>query len=171
MLSRLSSRLTQRLHVFRHLERFHSVVLQPPHTPPVGEAAFNDSAVVPHASLGDVPGVQPHRDGNLVAMYTCKVCNVRSARLISKRAYEHGVVLLKCPGCLNQHLLADRLDFFGDKNEIEVLLTSHGEAIRRGILQTGPDSNVIGLQPQDLQALASVTKSVDLTTGAAVKVS
>jgi hypothetical protein len=123
------------------------------------------------ASLSDrqFPGVLPHKDGNLIAMYTCKVCDVRSARMISKRAFEHGVVLLRCPGCQNLHLLADHLDYFGSADEVKSVWEAHGEAIRRGALQAGEDGNVVGLLPQDLQVLASTTKSVRQSTGEEVK--
>jgi hypothetical protein len=129
----------------------------------------NTPHVAPSIEHG-IPGVQPHADGNLVAMFTCKVCEVRSARLISKRAYEHGVVLVKCPGCLNLHLLADRAGWFKDEEELENLSNAHAEAVRRGTLSPGTDSNVIGLQPDDLLVLSSLTKSVNLKTGEDVDV-
>lgn len=51
----------------------------------------------------------------------------RSAKPFSKRAYEHGVVIVQCPGCKNRHLLADRLGWFGEDGSIEDILARHGQ--------------------------------------------
>jgi hypothetical protein len=52
----------------------------------------------------------------------------RTAKPFSRRAYDHGVVIVMCPGCKARHLLADRLGWFGQSSSIEDILAERGES-------------------------------------------
>ena len=77
----------------------------------------------------DVPGVKSSGD-KFVMIYTCKICDTRSAKTISQHAYHNGTVLVKCPGCQNLHLIADHLGTFGDEFTIQQYLEDQGENVK-----------------------------------------
>ena len=54
--------------------------------------------------------------------------DTRSAKPFSRQAYDHGVVIVQCPGCSARHLLADRLGWFGEAGSIEDVLADKGES-------------------------------------------
>lgn len=47
----------------------------------------------------------------MLISFTCKVCQHRSHKSFTKQSYEKGVVIIKCDGCSNNHLIADNLGF------------------------------------------------------------
>jgi protein import protein ZIM17 len=48
-------------------------------------------------------------------MFTCNVCGTKAIRSFTKNAYHHGVVMVRCEGCENVHLVADNLGWFEDE--------------------------------------------------------
>lgn len=73
---------------------------------------------------------------DLAMIFTCKVCDTRSVKTFSRVSYEKGVVLARCGGCNNVHLIADRLGWFGEPGSIEEFLAARGEEMKRGSADT-----------------------------------
>ncbi|KYN41869.1 DNL-type zinc finger protein [Trachymyrmex septentrionalis] len=72
--------------------------------------------------------------GKLKLMFTCKKCKTRTSKMISKLAYNKGVVIVRCDGCNNNHLIADNLGWFseiGKSTNIERIMEMKGETVRK----------------------------------------
>lgn len=66
-------------------------------------------------------------------LFTCNKCSTRNDKYMSKQAYEKGIVLMRCDGCDNLHLIADNLGWFQntDGKNIEEILSAKGETVQR----------------------------------------
>lgn len=114
----LSSRVLAELNKAVPLENAESE--QKPQVPPESEEAKKQK-------LGEI-------QGKLHLAFTCKKCNTRNAKIISKHAYNKGVVVVRCDGCKNNHLIADNMGWFGQGGQsrnIETILRKKGENVRR----------------------------------------
>lgn len=75
-----------------------------PQLPPIGssESSTNPTGLI----NDDKPFVANHK---FQIQYTCNICETRNTNTISRIAYRQGVVIARCKGCQNQHLIADHL--------------------------------------------------------------
>ena len=105
--------------------------------------------------LSDIPGAQAGGGKKLAIVFTCTVCNTRSAKKFSEQAYNHGVVLVRCPGCQSLHLIADRLGFFTD-DEVDGNGDGTGWDVQKALEKRGDnivavtDDNVLELTVADV---------------------
>lgn len=81
--------------------------------------------------MGDGGGAG-NKAGDMVALFTCNICKLRSSKRFSKHSYTKGVVMVQCGGCGSKHLIADHLGWFEDEHKtIEDVLKARGEEVRR----------------------------------------
>ncbi|XP_050386229.1 uncharacterized protein LOC126802623 [Argentina anserina] len=74
--------------------------------------------------------LSPRHD--LCIVFTCSVCETRTMKTASRESYEKGVVVARCSGCSNYHLMADNLGLFGEKCTVEDFLAARGEKVKKG---------------------------------------
>ncbi|KAI8909187.1 DNL zinc finger-domain-containing protein, partial [Gorgonomyces haynaldii] len=66
--------------------------------------------------------------------FTCKVCDHRQYKSMSKQAYYKGVVIIKCDGCKSMHLIADHLGWYEHgkpSGTIEDILKQKNEQVKK----------------------------------------
>ena len=73
---------------------------------------------------------------DLAMIFTCKVCETRSVKTVCRESYEKGVVVARCGGCNNLHLIADHLGWFGEPGSVEDFLAARGEEVKKGSIDT-----------------------------------
>lgn len=92
----------------------------------------NDSRKHDDVAKSEKSGPKVSERHNLAMIFTCNVCQTRSAKTMSRQTYEQGVVIVRCGGCKNLHLIADRLGWFGEPGSVEDFLMQKGVEIRKG---------------------------------------
>lgn len=112
-------------HVYRHMPLCSSI------TTLVSKRTFATTT----NSLPDLTKPEQKKyEGKFQIMFTCKICNHRNSKFITKLAYYKGVVIIICDGCGNKHLIADNLNWFTDmdgKKNIEDIMAEKGEVVQK----------------------------------------
>lgn len=107
-------------------------------------------------NLNDVQPQEMKTEGKFQLMFTCKICNTKNSKFITKLAYYKGVVIVICDGCNNKHLIADNLNWFSDMNgkkNIEDIMAEKGETVQK-IMSSDLEyiaMNLVNKIPQDEQ--------------------
>mmetsp|Transcript_29361 Transcript_29361/g.52561 ORF Transcript_29361/g.52561 Transcript_29361/m.52561 type:complete len:115 (-) Transcript_29361:445-789(-) len=79
-----------------------------------------------------LPGAKFGNSGLYAMFFTCNKCGTRAGKTFTKQAYHSGVVLIRCEGCDNLHLVADHLGWFRDNGTtIEDIMKEKGENIAK----------------------------------------
>ncbi|KAH8739566.1 hypothetical protein FG386_001123 [Cryptosporidium ryanae] len=67
-------------------------------------------------TLDRIEGTVEHgEEGFYVFSCECKVCKNRILKKFSRKAYNEGVVIVRCDKCRTLHLVSDKLGWFADK--------------------------------------------------------
>ncbi|XP_078444821.1 zim17-type zinc finger protein [Wolffia australiana] len=125
---------------------------------PSGSGDQAEVAIHPHPEVEEassinysaVSNLKVSSRHNLAMIFTCKVCETRSVKTACRESYEKGIVVARCDGCNNLHLIADRLGWFGKPGSVEEFLAARGEEVKKGSADT------LNLTLEDLAGLKSL---------------
>lgn len=122
-------------HASKELENHESGSLKPDCKSDNGPSGIenNDNSAVEVSAISNLKTSSRH---DLALIFTCKVCEARSFKTVCRESYEKGVVVARCAGCDNLHLIADRLGWFGEPGSVEDYLAARGEEVKKGSVDT-----------------------------------
>ncbi|PIA37292.1 hypothetical protein AQUCO_03000114v1 [Aquilegia coerulea] len=80
--------------------------------------------------------LKPSDRHDTAMLFTCTKCETRSVKTICRESFETGIVVARCGGCDNLHLIADRLGWFGEPGSVEDFLAARGEKLKQGSVDT-----------------------------------
>lgn len=140
----------------------------PPHD--AGTTPTSNNNNTESLDFSDVPGVKTGGD-KYVIMFTCKKCDTRSAKKISKNSYHHGVVVVRCACCQNLHLIADHIGVFEERGwDIQKFIDAANDGSRP--VKVVNDDNVLELSPDEIlgrnQASERLPESLNVMGGSNV---
>ena len=84
--------------------------------------------------------------GRLAIVFTCNVCELRSAKTFSKQAYYNGLVLIRCDSCKKLHLIADNIGWFNEGKNVEEIMSALGETVTK--LDANQAMQIKALEPE-----------------------
>nr|XP_040564377.1 DNL-type zinc finger protein-like [Lepeophtheirus salmonis] len=123
--------------------------------------------IIPPIQRAFIPPLQhnfyctsPRIDPKLQLSYTCKVCSTRNNKTISKQAYTKGVVIVKCEGCSNNHLIADNLGWWNELStrgirNIEDIMREKGESVRKVMAVSEKDVELVPREGSSVKKIDS----------------
>jgi len=100
-----------------------------PQLPAPGSSSFNNNKEPSRVQPSDKPATG-FASKKFELLYTCNICETRNSNLVSRVAYNNGVVIARCKGCQNQHLIADNLGFtklWSEEGNIEEYFANRNE--------------------------------------------
>ena len=133
--------LSQSLKLLPRMQRLSAIV--PLHSFGTGFETPGGSKIPKPTIITPSRGSQYPQLEKFLMMYTCKICTGRNAQMISKVAYNNGMVVSTCRHCKSKHLIADnegKLDMQEYGRKIEDYLQQKNETVRR-----------INITPKDLE--------------------
>jgi hypothetical protein len=119
---------------------------------PFNEAqSFNEEAKSPINPLQSEEEQRIKVKKSMFIAFNCNVCQTRNQKQMSRHAYHHGVVIIQCEGCRNNHLIADRLGWFRREGvDVELLMREKGQSVRKHVADEGERRGLMEWFPEDL---------------------